>query len=304
MTTSANARWRGLMIACTLALCACSERNATVDAADNAARRDPSIVAMARGKIEVEGGMVLLSPALAGTVTAIDVREGTPVNRGQLLLTQANEPANAAVSLAHAELKLARAKLRASEQRLPELRRTATRYAEAARAGAAQPQLADEARQRLAEADSSVAVARADVAVAEQRLKQAEVVMTQLALRAPEDGVVATVSAQVGAHLAPGDPALTLLPRRPLIVRAELNAAYVGSVHEGMRATVVSDLDSSTSAAAWPSARLVRISPIYKNGFPQQDPQRGPARVIDCILEFDGDIHALVGQNVRVSFHE
>ena len=121
--------------------------------------------------------------------------------------------------------------------------------------------------------------------------------MQQLELRAPEDGVIVGVTARQGGRLEAGAPALTLLPARPLIVRAELNSAYVASVRVGMRATVASDMDSA-AARALPSAKLVRISPIYGNGRLQDDAQRGPVRVVECILEFDGPAEAIVGQNV------
>ncbi|QQB37195.1 HlyD family efflux transporter periplasmic adaptor subunit [Achromobacter deleyi] len=304
MRGSAIARWHILVIACTLALCACSERDTADASTQRTESQGPRPVAVARGKVEVEGGLIVLAPTIAGSVIAMDAREGIRVERGQVLLKMESEQVSAAASLAKSELKLARAKLEASERRLPELRRAAGRYGEAARSGAASPQLADEAQQRLAEAKSDAAVARAESEVAETRLKQAEAAVTQLALRAPAEGFVVEVSTQVGSHLKPGDAALTLLPRRPLIVRAELNATYVTSVRPGMLATVASDQDPSANASPWPPARLVRINPIYRNGLQQQDTQRAPAPVVECILEFDGPIPALVGQNVIVKFHE
>lgn len=304
MRASAMARWHILVIACALALCACSERDTANDSAQRTESQYPRPIAVARGKVEVEGGLIVVSPTIGGSVIAMDAREGIRVERGQVLLKMESEQVSAAASLAKSELKLARARLEASERRLPELRRASGRYGEAARAGAASPQQADEAQQRLAEAKSDAAVARAELGVAETRLKQAEAAVTQLALRAPAEGVVVEVSTQVGSHLKPGDDVLALLPHQPLIVRAELNAAYVPAVRTGMLATVESDQDPSANASPWPPARLVRINPIYRNALQQQDTQRAPAPVVECILEFDGPISALVGQNVIVKFHE
>ena len=109
--------------------------------------------------------------------------------------------------------------------------------------------------------------------------------------------MIVGVTARQGGRLEAGAPALTLLPARPLIVRAELNSAYVASVrgharHGGVRHGL------GGGRAALPSAKLVRISPIYGNGRLQDDAQRGPVRVVECILEFDGPAEAIVGQNV------
>lgn len=305
MKHSLGARWRALLIVAVLTLSACSERSDPKETVERQPARDGQrAAAVARGKIEVDGGLVALAPALAGTVASLTVREGDRVQRGQLLLAQASQVSSAAVAVATSELKLARARQQAAEGRLPELKQAAARYAQAVRAGAAQPQLADDAQQRLRDAQSDVAVATAEAAVAQQRLEQAKVALQQLELRAPEDGVIVGVTARQGGRLEAGAPALTLLPARPLIVRAELNSAYVASVRVGMRATVASDMDSEAAAPALPSAKLVRISPIYGNGRLQDDAQRGPVRVVECILEFDGPAEAIVGQNVRVTFHE
>ena len=83
------------------------------------ARDGQRAAAVARGKIEVDGGLVALAPALAGTVASLTVRGGDRVQRGQLLLAQASQVSSAAVAVATSELKLARARQQAAEGRLP-----------------------------------------------------------------------------------------------------------------------------------------------------------------------------------------
>lgn len=262
------------------------------------------IVAVARGRIDVEGGLAVLSPAASGTVTAVMVKEGDLVRKGQLLLTQDATPAMAATEVASAELALANERLLAGEKRLPDLRRSLNQYRIAAREGAAQGQEVDQANEHLQSALSDVAVAKAEVAVAQKRLDQASTEVRSFELRALEDGVVTAVFAKRGSNLAAGTGAVTLMPNRPLVVRVEVNAAYVNAVRVGMRAIVQGESVSADGADAFPTAHLVRLSPVYGDGRQDEDTERGPVRVVKGTLAFDGSARALVGQTVRVNFYE
>ena len=140
MKHSLGARWRALLIVAVLTLSACSERSDPKETVERQPARDGQrAAAVARGKIEVDGGLVALAPALAGTVASLTVREGDRVQRGQLLLAQASQVSSAAVAVATSELKLARARQQAAEGRLPELKQAAARYAQAVRAGPRSP---------------------------------------------------------------------------------------------------------------------------------------------------------------------
>ena len=71
-----------------------------------------------------------------------------------------------------------------------------------------------------------------------------------------------------------------------------------------MQADVVVDGDAGEGPGL-PAARIMRISPVYGTARLQDDTQRGPVRVVECVLQFDqAPTGVRVGQNVRVSFHE
>ncbi|WP_325343051.1 efflux RND transporter periplasmic adaptor subunit [Xylophilus sp.] len=298
------------VLAAALGLAGCSDGRHTPLPAAVAALADPASreVAVARGTVEVQGGLVALSPAAEGTVEQVAVREGDTVRRGQLLLRLSSAGPQADVAVAEAESRLAAARRQARAQRLPALQAAAARLREAAAAGAADAQRSDESAQALRDAQSELAVADAEAAVARSTLAQARAQLARFALHAPEDGTVVRVQAQPGTHTTPtgGTAALVLLPKRPLVVRAELNETYADAVRPGMRATVVPDGDAPAGAAL-PTARVVRISPLYGAARLLDDAQRGPQRVIECVLEFDPSqgrnaLTARPGQNVRVSF--
>lgn len=262
-------------------------------------------VAMARGKIEVQGGLVEIAPTVDGTVRKTYVAEGQPVKAGQKLFALSSGEAQAQVQVAEAELSLEEARQKLREKRLPSLREMVKRLDEAVRQGAEQAQKADDAHQALNDAQAELGVARAAVSVARSHLEQARVSLTRLEVRAPTDGIIVRMGIQDGGHIAAGGTALVLLPHRPLLVRAELNEGYVSSVQVGMHARVAGDVDGGTEGSALPSAHVVRISPLVTNARSQDDSQRGPARVVECLLEFDQPPRqALVGQNVLVSFYK
>lgn len=263
----------------------------------------PAQAAIARGKVEVEGGLIELSAAADGLVRQVTVSEGQSVQRGQVLLRLDEETAQADVEVAEAESRLAQARHKARADKLPALRQTAQRMRAAAAAGASDAQRADEAEQALRDAESELAVADAEVQVARRKGVQARAQLSRMEIRAPEAGVMVRVLAQPGMRVAAHTSSLVLLPKRPLVVRAEINESYASAVREGMLASVTTDGEGGQEKTL-PSARVLRISPVFGSGRLQEDTQRGPVRVVECVLAFEQAPQVRVGQNVRVSFHE
>ncbi|MCP4516511.1 MAG: HlyD family efflux transporter periplasmic adaptor subunit [Delftia sp.] len=274
-------------------------------ASAKAQQNGPASVAVARGKIEVEGGLLDLSPAVAGVVQQLSVKEGQSVQRGQLLLRLADDTGQADLAVAESEAQLAKARQKARAARLPQLKQTLSRWQAAAREGAADAQNVDEAAQALRDAQAEIDVAAAEAQVAQRKLEQWRAEHVCVEVRAPAAGTAVRLAADGGSQAVPGTPAVVLLPQRPLQVRAEINESFAAAVREGMRATVTLDADGAAQQQL-PSARVLRISPVYGTARLQDDQQRGPVRVIECVLVFEQAPAAAVrvGQNVRVQFHE
>ena len=291
-----------------LTACSPSDSDMPVSAARAATAAQPKsdgIVAVARGKIDVEGGLLELAPAIDGTVQQLPVKEGQAVQAGQLLLRMTDDASRADLSVAESEWKLAQAREKARLERLPMLKTALTRWQTAARSGAADGHSVDEAAQQLRDAQSDASVASAEVKVAQAKVEQLRSAQKRFALHAPEAATVVRVKTHAGSQAGPQQTVFTLLPNKPLIVRAELNESFANAVRDGMRASVVLDGDTGSAPTALPDAKVLRISPVYGAARLQDDAQRGPVRVIECVLAFDQPpAKARVGQNVRVSFHE
>lgn len=261
----------------------------------------PAYAAVARGKIDIEGGLLSLSMPREGTLAKVTVHEGDRVKQGQLLAMLDTEPATLAVGAAQAQLEQSQAQLKLIAIKQAAARQRAQRLQAAVAAGAGDGQSADDAREMAAQLDAEEAAGHAAVSMATQKLAEARYELKQRSLLAPFDGEIVHVMAQPGASVSPSSgPLFTLLPDKPRIVRAELNESFVGVIHPGMHAEVVANNDNQS--AHW-SAHVLRIGAIYGPATLDNDPQvRANARTVECVLAFDQPQHLRIGQRVVVRF--
>lgn len=269
--------------------------------ADTDAPPAPRYAAMARGRIDVEGGMLRLATRADGVVARVLVEEGQRVQRDQPLLQLDAGAAQNAVAEAEAALAEAEADARMLVAKRALARTSAQRLAEAAQAGAAAGQSADEARATAAELVAQQAQADAAVAMARARLAAARDALARHTLRAPVAGSIAQRLVQPGATVSAqsGQALFELLPDRPRIVRAELNEAFVAAVHPGMRAEVTTDGDDPHAPVV--PATVLRVGLMFGPSRLGDDlAQDGDARAVDCVLALQRDPGFRVGQRVLV----
>lgn len=293
----------GLALAVASLLAGCSSS----DPAPAAPGASPATayVAVARGKVDIEGGLLSLAMPREGTLATVAVHEGDQVKQGQLLAALDTEPATLAVQAAQAQLEQAQAQLKLLGIRQAAAKQRAQRLAAAAAAGAGDGQSADDAREAAAQIDAEQQSARAALGMAGQKLDEARYELKQRSLRAPFDADVVRVSAQPGASVSPASgPLFVLLPRKPRIVRAELNDSFAAAVRPGMPAEVVAE---GGAQARW-QAHVLRIGQVYGPATLENDPQiRANARTVECVLAFDQpDAEPVrnlrIGQRVTVRF--
>jgi multidrug resistance efflux pump len=156
-------------------LSACGKSAPPADAAVAGATKgaaQQTFVAIARGKIDVDGGLVHLASARDGLVSEVPVAAGAAVKAGDVLVALDPRPAQIASDAAHAELASANAQAQLLRAKLPAARTRAARVSEALSAGATSGQSADDARQALAELGAEIAVADAGIETAKQKVKQ------------------------------------------------------------------------------------------------------------------------------------
>ncbi|MEP6899122.1 MAG: biotin/lipoyl-binding protein [Rhodanobacter sp.] len=258
-------------------------------------------VAVARGRIDIEGGLLNLSMPREGKLAKLAVHEGDRVRQGQLLAELDTEPARLAIAAAQAQLAQAQAQLKLLGIKQTAAQQRARRLTEAAAADAGDGQSADDAREAAAQIGAEQQAAQAALEIAGQKLDETRYELKQRSLFAPFDADVVQVSAQTGATVSSSSgPLFTLLADKPRIVRAELNDSFVGVIQPGMHAEVVAD--SERDGARW-SAHVLRIGQVYGPAILENDPQvRVNARTVECVLAFDQPQNLRIGQRVMVRF--
>ena len=270
------------------------------DAHTNIPKTGAPYLAIARGKIDVDGGIVNIIAPQDIIFSEVNVAVGRQVKAGDLLGKLASAQATLNLELTDAEVRHSQDELAALKSRLNAAESLNRRWHLAASAGAAEQQQADDASQALAQLRSEITAAKSLETIARIKQQQAQLELTQQSLRAPVDAEVVKVYAQPGISLgANHSAAFTLLPNKPLLVRAEINEMFVAQIQPGTKAAIV--LESSAQSAPL-AAHVVRLGKLLEPSHWGEDLQ--PGRAVECILAFEQPQHLLVGQNLMVKFYE
>jgi HlyD family secretion protein len=143
---------------------------------------------------------------------------------------------------------------------------------------------------------------RAEVATMRARLNEAEQVLAEHTLKAPEAGRVLRIFVTPGelVSLPPKKMALQFCPDKPRIIRAEVDQAYAPKVEIGQPASVE---DDNNSGLKW-RGRVLRISDWYtqRRQVADEQLQLKDVRTLECLIALDPDQPPLrIGQRVRVT---
>lgn len=291
------------LIAAALALSACSSGGGHDTAAGASA--PPAWLAVARGRVGVEGGLVLVAARTDGVVESVAVRQGDTVDKGQALATLDARAAKIRLASAQAGVEQAQAQLDELDIALKQAERRAPRLAEAARAGAATGEAAEQAHAAAASLEAKRDAARAGLDAARQQLASARLQLDATTLRAPVAGTVILRHAAIGQPVAAGSgqPLFELLPDRPHVVHAQIDVDAAGALRPGMHAQVQRD---SGSGPVY-EATLLWIGQVLQPAELTRDPlARALANDVDCTLQL-APVHAgtpplRIGQRVLVRF--
>lgn len=223
-----------------------------------------------------------MSPIMGGQISALPVKEGDLVEKGEVLLELWNDDIRAQLTLARQEKNVATARADEACATASVSQREADRFESLRRQGLTSEESADLAQ---GEATSRAAACRAmksTIRVSDAKISVAEAHLEETILRAPFSGTVAEINGEVGEVVTPSPVGVATLPTIDLIdnsciyVSAPIDEVDAPAVSAGMEAVIT--LDAFPDASF--SATIRRVAPYVLA-------QEKQARTLSVEAEFD-----------------
>jgi len=182
-----------------------------------------------------------LGVELPGKVARIPHREGSHVEKGNLLLELDTTTARMELQLAERDLDAARATVVSAEASAALANQAYERAVALNKQGLISEQDFDQATSRREVATSELAAARAHERRARTAIGLARDRLDHLRIVAPFDGVITQRFVEVGEAVTIGQPALEIMSSRELYVSAPIDEIDIGRIESGLRARVTLD---------------------------------------------------------------
>ena len=223
-----------------------------------------------------------ISPQIGGQVDFIGPRKGVAVKKGEVLLRILDTDLRAALALARGDLTSAEASWREACATAEQADRSYRRNEKLRDDRIVSQEILDDLRSGRDAAAARCDSMRAQIARAQASVQLAQANLDKTVLKAPFDGIVADLKAELGEWVSPSPPALPIPPVYDVIdptsiyVSAPIDEVDAGRVKVGQRARVTLDPFPGKSFAG----HVVRVAP-YVLDVEQQN------RTLEIEVEFD-----------------
>jgi len=223
-----------------------------------------------------------LSAEVGGRVVSITRREGEAVKQGEVLLRLNDATPRAQLTLARASQRSADAARTEACVARDRARRELERKRNLAERDIVSADLLDALESAHQAAAASCAAVSAERDKAEAAIAAVEADLAKFVIRAPFDGVIAEVTAEVGEWITPSPPLLTapavldIIDPTSIYVSAPMDEVDSGTIHPGQTAKITVD---SHSGSVFPGT-VKRVAP-YVIDLEAQN------RTVEIEVEFD-----------------
>lgn len=246
-----------------------------------------------------------LAPATGGQVAELRVKEGDKVKQGQVLLEVWNQDLKAQVALQKAQINASRASAEQACQLAGGAEREAARMTELQKhKNVVSVEQVDKSVTGGKSQRAGCKAALQAIEVAEAQLGVAEAAVQRTLVKAPFDGTVAEVNAELGEFVTPSPPGIPTLPPIDLLdvscltVSAPIDEVDAASIKTGMSACVSLD--------AFPDKRcsgiVTRVAPYVLEKEKQartvevEVTLRDPKDLAELLPGYSADIEVLLNQ--------
>jgi HlyD family secretion protein len=281
-----------------LILCACCVNGCREAKKPQSVKTTARYVAYAKGKVDIEGGLIKLAGSKEGLITAVNAEEGDIVKKGDVLAVVDDREPKLLLAVAEAELAEARTLLPALELKQRSAERDLARLTlllEKDAVSRADWEQTDDLRAQLAVEKTQI---EARIRLAEARRASGIHEVDQRQIRAPLDGRIIKRQARLGDGVSIQTVTTLFLfePTSPRIVRAELDERYADQVKPGDTAEVLLEVDESKVFIG----KILRVGQVFGNQQLTGDPnEKADQRVVECVIAMN-EQSLRIGQRVLV----
>jgi len=213
-------------------------------------------LAVGRGLVDTEPGVVVVAAPSDGIVQAVEVGEGEAFAAGATLARLDDRLARLTLDVSRSDIRELDARVAAAATQVEAAGAEAARRRRLADADAGTRQEADQADVALQTARLQRRIALDAAGAARSRLQLQAYAVNAQVVTAPVAGRVLRRLAVAGNWVAQGSPLFELEPQGERIVRAEMDEAYADRLRPGMAATVSLE---ANPARTFP-ARIERVA--------------------------------------------
>jgi HlyD family secretion protein len=255
-------------------------------------------IAIARGKIDIEGGLIRLAAGREGIIRQVLVEEGDRVKKNQILAMLDDSQSRLSLSVAENEERQAQAALTVWEIRLHAAKRESARVELLLQSSAVAVQEVDDKRDQVRLMGAELVSATSALAVAKSRRLVSQYEVSQRLIRAPLDGRIVKRQAKVGDGISTSNVTslFQFAPDTAQIVRADLEERHLRLVKPNMEAEITLEADETQKF----KGKVLRIGRVLgvRSGT-DDSTEKADVRVVECVLSIE-DQALLIGQRVLV----
>lgn len=286
-----------------LALAACEQSTTpTLEQAETEIGFKTQYIAIAKGFVDVEGGIIHLAAQRDGVIDQVYVEEGDKVEANQILATQNTREAELQKQQAQIEITQNEADIPLLTIQLKAAKREVERITRLVEERAASRQALDALQDQVKLLNAQIVAKKAVIETAKARLAITEHEIALRSIRAPMKGSIVRRFAQPGMGLSTLNVSTLFwfVPDTPHIVRAEVEERFISDIRTDMPSIILPENNESLCY----SASVKRIGLIFgpKRSSSYDPEERADVRVVEVVLGFEGKVPLLLGQRVIVKF--